>query len=392
MLNGERKIERPLRWAMVGGGRLGQVGYKHRIGALRDNTAFQLVAGAFDIEYARGKDFGINIGVAEDRCYPDYKTMFAEESKREDGIEVISIATPNGTHYEICKAALHADLHVICEKPLFFTTDEVREIKALAEEKGKIVGVTYGFSGNQMLLQMRAMIEQDKIGEIRVVDLQYTHGFNAKDDGDKTNAAQKWRVDPKIAGPSFVLGDLSTHTYYMSQLIMPKMKIKKLLCDRQSFIHSRAPLEDNAYVLMHYENGAVGRLWTSSINAGCMDGHRIRIVGSKASLEWWDSKPGELTYEIQGEPSQTLIRAMPYLDDICNADERLGALHVEGLSEAWANIYLKFAIAIDAKNRGDEEALSKLIYPDIDAGLEGVRWVENCVRSADKGSVWIDFE
>jgi predicted dehydrogenase len=153
-----------------------------------------------------------------------------------------------------------ADLHVICEKPLFFTTEEVQEIKALAEEKGKIVGITYGFSGNQMLLQMRAMIEKGDIGEVRILELQYTHGFNATDQADKYSEAQKWRVDPKIAGPSFVLGDLSTHTYYMSQLIMPDMKIKKLLCDRQSFISSRAPLEDNAYIIMHYENGAVGRM------------------------------------------------------------------------------------------------------------------------------------
>ncbi|MGV4321401.1 Gfo/Idh/MocA family protein [Bacillus mojavensis] len=392
MLNGERIISKPLRWAMVGGGRLSQVGYKHRIGALRDNTAFQLTAGAFDIDAERGKDFGVNLGVEAERCYPDYQTMFAEETKREDGIEVVSIATPNGTHYEICKAALEADLHVICEKPLFFTSEEGYEIKALAEKKGKIVGVTYGFSGNQMLLQMRAIIEQGKIGDIRVVDLQYTHGFCAADEGENISAAQKWRVDPAIAGPSFVLGDLSTHTYYMSQLIMPHMEIKELLCDRQSFVGSRAPLEDNAHVLMHYENGAVGTMWTSSINAGCMDGHRIRIVGSKASIEWWDSKPNELTYEVQGEPIQTLVRGMPYLDGECSADERLGALHSEGLSEAWANIYLKFAIAIDAKNREDEETLNNLVYPDIDAGIEGIRWIENCVRSADQGSVWVEFK
>jgi predicted dehydrogenase len=392
MLNGEKKISSPLRWGMVGGGRLSQVGYKHRTGALRDHTAYQLVAGAFDIDPKRGQDFGVNIGVDENRCYPDYKTMFAEEALRQDGIEVVTIATPNGTHYEICKAALEADLHVICEKPLFFTNEEGEEIKALAEKKGKIVGVTYGFSGNQMLLQMRAMIKQGKIGEIRVVELQYTHGFSANGEGDKTSEAQKWRVDPKVAGPSFVLGDLSTHTYYMSQLIMPNMKIKKLLCDRQSFVGTRFPLEDNAFVLMHYENGAVGRLWTSSINAGCMDGHRIRIVGSKASLEWWDNKGGELKFEVQGEPAQTLIRAMPYLDDSCNSDERLGALHVEGLSDAWANIYLKFAIAIDAKNRNDEETLKNLVYPDINAGIAGIHWIENCVRSADNGSIWVDFE
>ncbi|PPC78647.1 oxidoreductase [Pokkaliibacter plantistimulans] len=391
MLNGEKKIARPLRWAMIGGGRLGQVGYKHRCGALRDNTAYQLVAGAFDIDPARGRDFGVNLGVEASRCYASYQQLIEQEALRDDGVEVVSIATPNGTHYEITKAALNAGLHVICEKPLFFTSDEVREVKALAEQKGLIVGVTYGFSGHPLLLQMRAMVSSGELGEIRIVDLQYTHGFNANDQGDKASDAQKWRVDPKVAGPSFVLGDLSTHTYYMSQLIMPHMQIKELLCDRQSFIPSRAPLEDNAFVMMRYENGAVGRLWASSVNAGCMDSQRIRIVGTKASLVWSDANPSELRYEVQGQPIQTMHRGMSYLDDTCNADERLGALHTEGLTESWANIYLKFAIAIDARRRGDEQTLNHLVYPDIDAGLDGVRWIENCVRSADAGAVWVPF-
>jgi len=149
MLNGEKRIERPLRWGMIGGGRTGNVGYKHRLGALRDNTAYELVAGAFDLDFERCKDFGMNLGVAKDRLYPDYKTMFAEEAKRADGVEVVSIATPNFTHYEITKAALEAGLHVICEKPLFFKVEQGEEIKVLAEKMNKIVGVTYGFSGDR---------------------------------------------------------------------------------------------------------------------------------------------------------------------------------------------------------------------------------------------------
>ena len=392
MLNGEKKIESPLRWGMVGGGRTGNVGYKHRLGALRDNTAFQLLAGAFDIDPSRGKDFGTNLGVDPKRCYPDYKTMFEEEVKRKDGIEVVSIATPNATHYEICKAALNAGLHVICEKPLFFEVEQGEEIKALAEKKGKIVGVTYGFSGSQLLLQMRSMVQNGNLGEIHMVELQYTHGFGCDFEADKINEGQKWRVNPKIAGPSFVLGDLSTHTYYMSQLICPDMKIKQVLCDRQSFVKSRKPLEDNAYCLMRYNNGAVGRMWVSAVNAGCIDGHRIRIVGSKASVEFRDNQPNELLYEVQGKPIQKLIRAMPYLYDECNADERLGALHAEGLPESWANIYLKFAIALDAKKHNDEQTLKNLVYPDIDAGINGIRWVQNCVKSANAGGIWVDFK
>jgi predicted dehydrogenase len=391
MINGEKKFEHPLRWGMVGGGRTGQVGYKHRLGAMRDNTAFVLLAGAFDIDFERCKSFGTNLGLDSARCYPDYKTMFIEETKRLDGIEAITIATPNGTHYEIARAALNAGLHVICEKPLFFEVSQGEEIKKLARKKGKIIGVTYGYSGHQLLLQAREMVKRGELGEIRMIELQYTHGFNAADDAEKADA-QKWRVDPKIAGPSFVLGDVSTHTYYMSRLICPHLKIRQVLCDRQSFIKSRAPLEDNAYCLMRYDNGAVGRMWASSVNAGYMGSQRIRIIGSKASIEFTDTQPNELIFEIQGQPAQKLFRGMSYLYNECNADERLGALHTEGLIEAWSNLYLKFAIAIDAKNRGDQKTLDSLIYPDIDAGIEGIRWVTNCVKSANAGAVWVDFE
>ncbi len=385
MINGEKLIERPFRWGMVGGGRTGGVGYKHRSGALKDNTAFTLLAGAFDIDFERSVSFGTNLNIDKDRIYPDYQTMFKKETARKDGIEVVSIATPNNTHYSIAKAALEAGLHVICEKPLFFTSQEGLILKNIAESNNLIVGVTYGFSGHPLMLQMRQMVLNKDIGEVRMVELQYTHGAFNEDNG------KIWRMNPEIAGPSFVLGDLSTHTYYMSQLICPHLKIEKLLCDRQSFIENRKPLEDNAYVLMHYNNGAVGRMWTSAVNAGCMNGHRIRIVGSLGSIEWRDNQPNELIVEMQGKPIQTMIRAMPYLYDEANADERLGAYHAEGLLESWANIYLRFARAIDLKNKGDEKGLKELVFPDIDAGIDGVKWIEHCVKSADAGSIWVNY-
>jgi predicted dehydrogenase len=391
MLNGEKLIERPLRWGMVGGGRTGQVGYKHRTGALRDNTAYRLVCGAFDLDAARGRDFGVNLGVDGDRLYPDYKTLIAEEAKRDDGVEVVTIATPNFTHHEITKACLEAGLHVICEKPLFFTIAECKEVDRLAEDKGLIVGVTYGYSAYPMLLQMRSMVAEGKIGDVRMVDLTYIHGFSSGDDADASEA-QKWRTDPTTSGPTFVLGDVSTHTYYMSQVILPDMKISRLLCDRQSFIKSRAPLEDNAYVLFHYDNGAVGRLWCSSVAAGSMEAQTIRIVGSKASLIWREAVPNELWYDVQGQPNQCMHHGMPYLSKLSLDSDRFDALHTEGLGESWSNIYLRIAQAIDAANRGDQATLDNLIYPGIKAGTDGVRWLENCVRSADAGAVWVDFE
>ncbi|MGB0903848.1 MAG: Gfo/Idh/MocA family protein, partial [Mangrovicoccus sp.] len=387
MINGEKKIARPLRWGMVGGGRTGQVGYKHRTGALRDGT-YQLVAGAFDLDPARGRDFGVNLGVEADRCYATYQDLIAAETTREDGIDVVSIATPNFTHFEITKACLEAGLHVICEKPLFFTVAECDEVAALAESKGLIVGVTYGYSGHPMVHQMAAMVAKGMLGEIRIVDMEYTHGFNAGDD-DSADAV-KWRTNPATAGATFVLGDIGTHLYYMSEVILPHLKIEKLLCDRKAFIPSRAPLEDHATVLTHYDNGARGRLWVSSVDAGNMGSQRYRFVGSKASVAWTETHPDQLVYQVQGEPERILHHGMPYLEQESLACDRMGALHTEGLGESWSNIYLWIAQAIDAKMKGDEAFLETHHYPGIVAGTEGVRWLANCVRSADAGGTWID--
>jgi predicted dehydrogenase len=251
------------------------------------------------------------------------------------------------------------------------------------------VGVTYGFTGHPLVHQMAAMVAKGMLGDIRIVDMQYSHGFNSDDD-DSADAV-KWRTNPATAGSTFVLGDIGTHLYYLSEVVLPNLKIERLLCDRKAFIPSRAPLEDHATVLMHYDNGARGRLWVSSVNAGNMGSQRYRFTGSKASVEWSDSQPDQLIYEVQGEPNRILHHGMPYLEEESLAADRMGALHTEGLGDSWSNIYLWIAQAIDAKLRGDEDFLKTHHYPGIEAGTEGVRWLENCVRSADAGAAWVDY-
>jgi predicted dehydrogenase len=389
MIYGEKRLGHPIRWAMVGGGRGSQIGYIHRSAALRDSV-FQLVAGAFDIDPARGRAFGVELGVEPDRCYADAQTLFTREALRDDGIQAVSIATPNGTHYAICKAALMAGLHVICEKPLCFTVQEAEELRTLAEKNRRIVGVTYGYAGHQLIEQARQMIAHGDLGEIRIVTMQFAHGFHSEA-VEAANPATKWRVDPKFAGPSYVLGDVGTHPLYLSEVMLPDLKIRRLLCTRQSFVKSRAPLEDNAFTLMEYDNGAIGTVWSSAVNAGSMHGQKIRVIGSKASLEWWDERPNQLSFEVQGQPAQILERGMGYLYPDAVVDDRIGGGHPEGLFEAWSNLYYRYALAMDATDRGDAAQLRDLRYPDIHAGVEGVRWVENCVRSADAGGVWVDY-
>lgn len=387
MINGEKILDRPIRWAMVGGGRTGQIGYLHRSSALRDNN-FELKAGAFDINPDACLDFGLKLGLDESRCYASYKDMFSREVELDDGIEAVSIATPNSTHYEICKAAICSGLHVICEKPLCFTVREAKELESLAREKGTVVGTMYGYSGYQSIEQARQMIAKGDLGEIRIINMQFAHGFHCEA-VEEHSESLKWRVDPRVSGPSYVLGDLGTHPVYLAGVMLPHMKIKRLLCSRQSFVKTRAPLEDNAYTLMEYDNGAVGTVWCSGVNAGSMHNQKIRVIGSKASLEWWDEYPNQLRYEVQGRPVQILERGMNYLYPEALAEDRVSGGHPEGLFEAWSNLYARFALAIDAAKKGKPQ---ENWYPGIEAGIEGVRWVENCVRSADNGAVWVEYQ
>lgn len=386
MLYGEKAVATPIRWGMVGGGLGSQIGYIHRSAALRDFN-FDLVAGAFDIDPERGRMFGVNLHIDPERCYPDYRAMFAAEAKRADGIRAVSIATPNFTHYEISKAALEAGLHVVCEKPLCFTVEQAAELERLSRAKGKIIGVTYGYSGHQAIEQGRRMVAAGDLGEIRIITMQFAHGFHNVA-VEANTPSTKWRVDPKFAGPSYVLGDVGTHPLYLSEVMAPALRIKRLMCARQSFVKSRAPLEDNAFTLMEYDGGAVGTVWSSAVNAGSMHGQKIRIIGEKASIEWWDERPNQLLYEVQNEPSRILERGMGYLADSALAEDRIGAGHPEGLFEAWSNLYRRFAMAMDRTDRGESV---DFWYPDARAGVEGVRWVENCVRSADAGGIWVDY-
>ena len=387
MYYGEKRVENPIRWGMVGGGKGSQIGYIHRSAALRDNN-FVLVAGAFDINPENGRAFGESLHVDPERCYPDYKTMFAEEAKRPDGIQAVSIATPNFTHFEIAKAALEAGLHVYLEKPMCFNAAEAEELEALVKKTGLVMFVSYGYAGHQMIDQARRMIADGKLGPIRIINMQFAHGYHNVA-VEKSAASTAWRVDPKKSGPSYVLGDVGTHPLYLSEAMCPDLKIKRLMCSKQAFVESRKPLEDNAMTIMEYDNGAVGYIWSSCVNAGAMFGHKIRVVGELASIEWNAEFPNQLLYEVQGEPQHILHRDMGYLYPESTADDRIGAGHPEGLFEAWSNLYSRFAVAIEKTAKG--EAID-FWYPGVHAGVLGVKWVDKCVESADKGAVWVDYE
>ncbi|PJE78974.1 scyllo-inositol 2-dehydrogenase (NAD(+)) [invertebrate metagenome] len=381
----KENLKTPLRWAQVGGGKGSQVGCFHRDAAHRDDN-YKLVAGAFDIDAERGLRFGVDeLGLDADRCYPDYKTMFDTEAKREDGIQVVSITTPNSTHYEIARSAIEHNLHVICEKPLTFTAEESLELKELAKQHNRVFGVTYGYSSYPTVAQAREMVQRGDIGKIRVIHMQFSHGFHAARVEDNDPGLQ-WRVTKKASGPTYVLGDCGTHPLQMARMITG-LEIDKICCMRRSFVGTRE-LEDDGHVMVQYKGGAYGTLWASAVAVGHVHNQRIEIIGEKGTLQWWDEHPNQLMYAPINEPFRPLDRAMSYLYEEARF-ERIGAGHPEGLYDAWANMYRNMALAMAAADSDDQATKASIIYPNIDDAIEGVRFLEACAESADNESKWV---
>jgi predicted dehydrogenase len=381
-----RLLERPLRWAMVGGGQGSQIGPSHRDAAQRDGL-MTLVAGAFDIDAERGRRFGTSLGVAPERCYADYTAMFAAEAQRADGIEVVTIATPNNSHFAVCKAALSAGLHVVCEKPLTLNEADALELAALARARGRVLGVMYGYTGYEMVQQARAMVQNGELGEVRIVQMQFAHGYHAAE-VEGNDPGTKWRVTPAVSGPTYVIGDIGTHCFQMGALISG-LEVESLACLRRSFVASRAPLEDDAHVMIRYKGNAVGTLWASAVNVGSAHGFKVRVVGAKGSVEWWDEHPNQLKVAFAGQPEMTYERGHGYLDPSARF-ERVGGGHPAGYFDAWANIYRRFALAM-ADTPQAQAQLAGQWYPTVEEGLAGVRFMLRCAESADAGSSWVDF-
>ena len=266
-----------LRLGMVGGGRGAFIGEAHRIAARLDDR-YELVAGALSADPQRAIESGRDLRLDPMRCYTDYRGMAQAEAEREDGIDVVSVVTPNVSHHAICKMFLEAGIDVICDKPLTTTLAEAQDLVATVRRTGRLLGVTYAYTGYPMVREARALIEAGALGAVRIVQVEFALGWlSGPSEADSKQAA--WRTDPAQSGPSFIVGDLGTHCFQLSEFVTGR-RAAALAADLQTMVPGRR-LEDNAHILLRYDNGARGAMWVSAVAAGEQVGLRLRVYGEK---------------------------------------------------------------------------------------------------------------
>ncbi|NPV51929.1 MAG: Gfo/Idh/MocA family oxidoreductase [Firmicutes bacterium] len=381
--------EGTLRYGMVGGGPGAFIGDVHRKAASFDGKA-QLVAGVFSRNYENTLATGRALGISPDRLYRDFEEMAQGEAAREDGIDFVSIVAPNHAHYPAAKAFLTSGIHVVCDKPLTFTVEEAEDLARIARGKDLLFGVTYTYSGYPMVKQAREMVRRGDIGEIRVVMGEYLQEWLAapiEKDGQKQAV---WRLDPRQSGGSACVGDIGSHIENTVSYITG-LKIKSICANLDIFGEGRE-LDDNAEILVKYDNGASGIYWCSQVAIGHENGLKIRIVGTKGSIEWEQENPNYLRVAYLGQPAQILSRGAGYLYPQAARFSRVPVGHPEGFYEAFANIYSAFAGALLKRKAGQPLSAGDLDFPDVEAGVAGVRFINRCIESSKKGCVWVSMD
>ena len=374
-----------LNWGMIGGGEGSQIGPVHRISAALDGL-FTMTAGALDVDPAKGRDFARRLGIPPDRAYGDWREMLAGERDRADRIDLVTVATPNATHYEITKAFLEAGINVLCEKPMTVTVDEAEDIAATAARSSVICAVNYGYTGYPLVRHMQAMVARGDLGKLRLIVVEFSHGFHA-DATDADNPRMRWRYDPALAGRSGQFADCGIHALHMASFVSGE-NARELSSDFVSAIASRQ-LEDDAMVNIRMDGGTTVRLWTSSVAVGSFHGLNIRVFGEKGGLRWAQQWPDQLHWTPLNGRSEVIERGSADSPEAQRAT-RIATGHSEGVLVAFANIYADLAAAIAARREGRAPDPLACHFPTAVDGLRSIAAIGAAVDSAAQGGAWTD--
>ncbi|HRA95275.1 MAG TPA: Gfo/Idh/MocA family oxidoreductase [Aestuariivirga sp.] len=380
----EKKTGR-IRLGMVGGGQGAFIGAVHRLAARMDDH-YEFVAGALSSDAARSKASGEELGLAPDRIYGDFREMAKAEAKRKDGIEAVSIVTPNHMHFPAAKAFIEAGIHVICDKPLSLNLKEALALeKLLAKNKNVVFALTHNYSGYPMIRQARAMVAAGELGDIRVVQGEYPQDWLTTDLEKSGQKQAAWRTDPKRTGAGGCVGDIGTHTYQLGCFVSG-LKLDELSADLTTFVKGRR-VDDNVHVMLRYKGGAKGMIWASQVAPGNENGLKIRVYGTKGGLEWLQADPNYLWYTPFGEPKRLITRGGAGSNSAAARVTRVPPGHPEGYLEGFANIYTEVARAIKAKRAGKKPD-KDVQFPGIEDGVAGMAFIEACVKSSAKNGKW----
>jgi predicted dehydrogenase len=379
--------------ALVGGGQGAFIGRVHATAAVLDNRA-ALVAGALSSNPAKAKASAPDYDIPESRAYGSYKEMIEQELKlpADERIDFVSVATPNHTHFEIAKAAAEAGINVICDKPMTFDLAQAEELGKVVDKSGVVFAVTHNYTGYPLVRQAREMILGGELGEIQAIRVCYIQGWlrSQLEKDDQKQAA--WRTDPTKSGAAGCFGDIATHAYNLARYMTGELP-DSISCHLKTFVEGRK-LDDYGTAIVRFANGALGTVTASQISHGRENDVLIEIDGTKGALQWRQENPNEMIVRQNGAPHKIYTRDpnAPFISPLSAASCRLPSGHPEGFFEAFANVYRSAFDAMCLRGAGKKFETTNTIYPNINDGIEGMYFIQQCVNSSKDNGAWLPMK
>jgi predicted dehydrogenase len=372
-------MHKRLKLGMVGGGQGAFIGAVHRIAARIDDE-FELVAGALSSKQEVAQQSAAQLGIAPDRAYSDFKEMAKAEAARADGIDAVSIVTPNHMHFPVAKAFLEQGIHVICDKPLTANLDEAKKLAEIGKASKAEFVLTHNYSGYPMVREARHLVQSGALGDLRRINVEYAQDWLSEAITDPENKQASWRADPKQAGKGGAIADIGTHAMQLANFITLQTP-ETLAADLTSFVEGRL-VDDDAHMMLRYASGAKGYLLATQVAPGNENNLRIQIYGDKAGLTWAQENPNQLWIAPLNAPKQLLTRGGHGTSAQTQGQTRVPPGHPEGYLEGFATIYREAADLI--RNGRDENCL----LPTLEDGLRGMQFIDAAIQSSAQDSAW----
>ncbi|MBK9392450.1 MAG: Gfo/Idh/MocA family oxidoreductase [Uliginosibacterium sp.] len=375
-------LGRKLRLAVIGGGPGSFIGAMHRLAAQLDNR-YELVAAALSSDPEKCLKAGLELGLPADRVYASGLALIAAEQAHAQGADVVAIMTPNDSHFELATAALQHGFDVICDKPMTNTLEEAERLCATVRETGKVFCLTHNYTGYPMARQAKEMVAAGMLGELRLIQVEYVQGFNAREVPAQPGS---WRHDPVKGGPSLVMGDIGTHAHNLLRFITG-LEVEEVAAEVGSIVPGRV-VHDYAGAMLRLTRGVRGSFWVTQAASGVENSLAIRVSGSKGTLEWNQEVPQILKFKPLDGPAEERTPNGPEVLPLAARSSRIVRGHPEGFPEAFANLYSDAAEAIAARRTGTQVNPLALHFPNAEDGLAGVRFVAAVIASSAAQGAW----
>lgn len=275
------------------------------------------------------------------------------------GLDVVHNCTPNYLHAAINRQAMLAGKHIFSEKPLCMTSEEARELVALAQEKGIVHGVSFVYRHFAMVQQAASMIRQETLGRLFAVHGGYLQDWMLYE------TDYNWRVDAAKGGLSRTVADIGSHWCDTIQFVTGR-KIVEVMADlytvyptRKASRHAAATFggpdaaaaeyedkpvttEDFAAILLRFDDGSRGSLTVSQVSAGRKNRLHFEVNGGRASLAWDQELPQNLWIGQRDRPNQLLCDDPGLMNADVSSQAHFPGGHIEGWPDAFKNMMLRF--------------------------------------------------